>query len=205
MKQCIIDFETMGIDTNNCVVIDMSAFVFDWNRFSSSEPYGFADVANVRKFKLDVKEQVTKYNFTIDPDTVKFWEKQPSDVRRNIAPKKTDIGLEQFADDFLDYLIPHGKISNWWSRSNTFDPIILWRLFETVGKKQQILEYLPHWSLRDTRSWIDAKLDFPKKNGFCPIEDEELWAQNFKHHDSAWDVLADVMRLQRIDRAENLD
>lgn len=204
MKHCIIDFETMGVDAGNCVVIDMSAFVFDWDRFTSAKPYGFEDVADVKKFKFDVKEQVTKYNFTIDPDTVKFWESQPSDVRKNIAPKKTDISIEQFTDDFVDFLIPHGKISYWWSRSNTFDPVILWRLYNAVGKNKKIHEYLPHWTLRDTRSWIDAKLDFPKKNGFCPIEDHELWESTFKHHDSAWDVLADVMRLQCIDRAEKL-
>jgi hypothetical protein len=74
-----------------------------------------------------------------------------------------------------------------------------------IGKKQQVLEYLPHWSLRDTRTWIDAKLDFPRKNGFCPIEDEKIWEQTFKAHDSAWDILADVLRLQAIDRAEKLD
>ena len=205
MKHCIIDFETMGIDIHNCVVIDMSAFVFDWDKFTSQNPYNFKDISQIQKYKFDIKEQVTKYNFTIDQSTIKFWEQQTPEVRKNIVPRSTDISLEQFAEQFISYLIPHGKISHCWSRSNTFDPVILWRLFETIGKKQQVLEYLPHWSLRDTRSWIDAKLDFPRKNGFCPIEDEKLWEQTFKAHDSAWDILADVLRLQAIERAEKLD
>jgi hypothetical protein len=205
MKHCIIDFETMGIDVNNCVVIDMSALVFDWDKFSSNNPYNFKDISQVQKYKFDIKEQVSKYNFTIDKSTVKFWEDQPPEVRKNIVPRNTDISLEQFAEQFISYLIPNGKISNWWSRSNSFDPCILWRLFDVIGKKQQVLEYLPHWSLRDTRTWIDAKLDFPRKNGFCPIEDEKIWEQTFKAHDSAWDILADVLRLQAIDRAEKLD
>jgi hypothetical protein len=205
MKHCIIDFETMGIDTNNCVVIDMSALVFDWDKFTSDKPYNFGDIQSVQKYKFDIREQVSLYNFTIDKSTVAFWESQPSDVRKNIVPKATDISLEQFAEQFISYLIPHGKISNWWSRSNSFDPIILWRLFEAIGKKNQVMEYLPHWSLRDTRSWIDAKLDFPRKNGFCPIEDTQLWDKTFKAHDSAWDILADVLRLQAIERAEKLD
>jgi len=205
MKHCIIDFETMGIDVNNCVVIDMSALVFDWDKFSSNNPYNFKDISQVQKYKFDIREQVAKYNFTIDKSTVKFWEDQPPEVRKNIVPRNTDISLEQFAEQFISYLIPHGKISYWWSRSNSFDPCILWRLFDVIGKKQQVLEYLPHWSLRDTRTWIDAKLDFPRKNGFCPIEDEKIWEQTFKAHDSSWDILADVLRLQAIDRAEKLD
>jgi hypothetical protein len=205
MKHCIIDFETMGIDVNNCVVIDMSALVFDWDKFSSNNPYNFKDISQVQKYKFDIREQVAKYNFTIDKSTVKFWEDQPLEVRKNIVPRNTDISLEQFAEQFISYLIPHGKISYWWSRSNSFDPCILWRLFDVIGKKQQVLEYLPHWSLRDTRTWIDAKLDFPRKNGFCPIEDEKIWEQTFKAHDSSWDILADVLRLQAIDRAEKLD
>lgn len=205
MKHCIIDFETMGTDTNNCVVLDMSAMVFDWDKFSSDDPYTLADVSQVRKFKFDIKEQVSKYGFTIEESTVKFWESQPKEVRKNIMPRATDIGLEQFADEFINFLIPHGKISYWWSRGNSFDAPILWRLFDAIGKKNMVLEYLPHWSLRDTRTWIDAKLDFPRKNGFIPMEDTKLWEESFKAHDSAWDILADVLRFQMIDRAEKLD
>lgn len=204
MKHCIIDFETMSLDTNKCVVIDMSAMVFDWNKFSSNKPYTLEDINLVRKFKFDIKEQVSKYNFVIDEDTVKFWEAQPKEVRKNISPRSTDISLTQFTEQFIDFLIPHGKMSYWWSRGNSFDAPILWRLFDAIGKRNQVLEYLPHWSLRDCRTWIDAKLDFPKKNGFVPIEDEKLWHEIFKAHDSTWDIFADVLRFQMIDRAEKL-
>ena len=42
-----------------------------------------------------------------------------------------------------------------------------------------------------------------KQNGFTPIADSEKWDKIFKAHDSSWDVLADVLRLQAIVRAEN--
>jgi hypothetical protein len=204
MKHCIIDFETMGLDTNKCVVIDMSAMIFDWDKFSSGNPYTLKDIADVRKFKFDIKHQVSKHGFTIDESTIKFWEAQPKEVRKNIVPQPTDITVEEFTTEFINFLIPHGKIKCWWARGNSFDPPILWRLYNTVGKLNQILEYLPHWSLRDSRTWIDAKLDFPKKNGFEPIEDEKIWLESFKAHDSAWDIFADVLRFQAIDRAEKL-
>ena len=97
MKHCIIDFETMGVNTNNCVVIDMSAMVFDWDKFSSDKPYTLDDIVQVRKFKFDIREQVSKYGFVVEEGTIKFWESQPKEVRKNITPQKSDISLEVFA------------------------------------------------------------------------------------------------------------
>ena len=57
--------------------------------------------------------------------------------------------------------------------------------------------------VRDMRTYIDAKFNFDTANGFCPIADQQKWDRAFKKHDSSWDVLADVLRLQAIARAEN--
>ena len=57
--------------------------------------------------------------------------------------------------------------------------------------------------VRDMRTYIDAKFNFDTENGFCPIADQQKWDRAFKKHDSSWDVLADVLRLQAIARAEN--
>jgi len=203
MKHLILDFETFGTDTSNCVVIDCSAMVFEPGRFCSGSPYTLASIREPKKFKLSVADQVENYNYKIEQDTLEFWQEQPKHVRANIKPRDTDITVKEFTEQFLDYLTPHGKIDYWWSRSNSFDPIILWRLFESQNALNKIHEYLPHWSLRDTRTWIDAKLDYPKKNGFMPLADEAKWNQTFMHHDSSWDILADVLRLQAIARAEN--
>lgn len=63
-------------------------------------------------------------------------------------------------------------------------------------------EYLPFYKVRDIRTYIDAKLDFPVINGFIPIENQLLWNKSFVQHDSSWDTLADVLRIQAIMRAE---
>jgi hypothetical protein len=76
--------------------------------------------------------------------------------------------------------------------------VILTRLFAAEGRKTHMEEYLKYYLVRDTRTWIDAKLNFPKKNGF--VIDE--WEENFKAHDSAWDILIDVLRLQLLHRTE---
>jgi len=57
--------------------------------------------------------------------------------------------------------------------------------------------------VRDTSTWIDAKLDWPKANSFVPIHDEKYWDKTFKKHDSIQDIAADILRLQAIERMEN--
>ena len=101
----IIDFETMGQDVNKCAVIDISAMVFNWDKMTSDDPYTLADISKCRKFKFDVKEQVQKYGYEIDPSTLAFWNEQSKEVRRNIAPKSSDLSVADFVKQFTDFLI----------------------------------------------------------------------------------------------------
>ena len=198
----IIDFETMGKKATKCAVVDCSVIVFEWDRFSSN-PYTIANIVDAKRFKLSVADQVKNYGWEIEKDTLKFWEEQEPEVRARVTPKKGDLTVKEFVKQFHEFLVESPKIDYWWSRSNTFDPIILSRLFEAEDKLLHLDEYLKYWRVRDTRTFIDAKLDFPKENGFVPLQDVDKWNRVFKKHDSSWDVLADVLRLQQIFRAEN--
>lgn len=203
MRDLIIDFETMGSEPTDCAVIDCSVMVFDWDRFTSDNPYTVRDIKETRKFKLSVADQVKNYDYKVEQGVLDFWQQQSKEVRANIKPRPDDLTVEEFVKQFHDYVID-SKPKHWWSRSNTFDPVILTRLFDSQGKKQHLYEYLKFYLVRDTRTYIDAKFNFQnKKNGFCPVADEELWESTFKAHDSSWDILADVLRLQTIVRAEN--
>lgn len=203
MKHLFIDFETFGRNTQDAALIDLSVFVADTDKMISDKPYNLHTLNEITRFKLSVKDQVDNYGWKVYEDTVKFWSTVSEEARKHIRPLKTDLTVEQFVDAFLKFLIESGKIDYWWSRSNTFDPILLWRIFDTVNKYNHMNEYLPFWRIRDVRTYIDVKLDFPKKNGFIPIQDEETWNKNFVEHNSSWDVLADVLRMQAILRAEN--
>jgi len=203
MKDLIFDFETLGSEPTDCVVIDCSAMVFDWDKMLSNDPYTLKDVALAKKFKLSVSDQVKNYNYKIEDDVLEFWQRQEKEVRSQIKPRPDDLTVEEFVKQFHDLVIDSG-VKHWWSRSNTFDPVILVRLFDSQGKKQHLYEYLKFYLVRDTRTYIDAKFNFSNsKNGFCPVEDTEGWERAFKAHDSSFDILADVMRLQAIVRAEN--
>lgn len=199
----IIDFETMGKNSQNCAAIDCSVIIFSWDKFLSNDPYTIRNIADAVRFKLSVSDQVENYKWVVEEETLDFWKSQPKEVRDKIKPRSDDLTVTEFVDKLHKHLINSPKISYWWSRSNTFDPIVLSRLFLSQGKQNIMDESLKYWKIRDTRTFIDAKLNFPKENGFIPIKNEELWNKHFKQHDSSWDVLADVLRLQAIVRAEN--
>jgi hypothetical protein len=203
MKHTFIDCETLGQPTNNCAVIDFSFFTVDTDRFISDNPYTVDDIVNVKKFKLSVKDQVDNYGWMVYKDTIAFWESLPAEARKNITPKKDDLTVSAFVEAVQSYMDVQGKVDYWWSRSNAFDPVILARIFDSVNKHQEFKQYFPHWKVRDIRTYIDAKLDFPKKNGFVPLKEETKWSKVFVEHDSAWDTLADALRMQAIVRAEN--
>lgn len=192
----------MGKIVADCAMIDCSMFVADTDKMLSDNPYTTKTIVEIKKLKLSLKDQVDNYGWKVYSDTVQFWQSLPEEARKHIKPLKTDLSVEEFVIEFTRFLIESGKIDYWWTRSNTFDPFLIWRIYDSQKKGATFNEYLPFWRVRDIRTFIDAKLDFPKKNGFVPIADEEFWGKVFVEHNSSWDVLADVLRIQAILRAE---
>lgn len=197
----ILDYETMGQDPTTCAAVDCSYLQFDWDRFKN-DPYTFDELLGMTKrAKFDVQDQVKRHGFNIDPSTVEWWSQQDKEVRKLIRPLEDDITIEQFLGDLEMYL--DASIKYWWSRSNTFDPIILWHMAAKGGFKDSIAKLLPHWKIRDTRSFIDAKTNFSlKSNGFTPMKNEQRWNEVFKQHSSRHDIVADVLRLQTLIRLD---
>ena len=200
----IIDFETMGQDESNCAVVDCAAMFFEWNRFTSGKPYSFEELlGRTKRFKLNVKHQVVEHNYVVEPETVQFWQTTDPETKARIVPQKDDLTVTQFCDQFIEMLSSNKKVDYWWSRSNNFDPPIIWRLMRRAKRYHDFNQYVMFHRLRDVRTYIDAKFDFQTVNGFVPVSDEQYWAKTFKPHNSEHDVAADVMRLQAITRAEN--
>lgn len=200
----ILDYETMGQDPTTCAAVDCSYVCFDWDRFTSDNPYTFHDLLNLtQRAKFDVQDQVKRHGFQIDQSTVEWWSQQAKEVRALIKPSESDISIEAFLVDLQTYLERHPYLKYWWSRSNTFDPIILWHMTAKANVKQTFSQLLPHYKVRDTRSFIDGKTNFSlKSTGFTPIQDEERWANIFKQHSSRHDIVADILRLQTLVRLD---
>lgn len=203
----ILDFETLGQDVFHIPILDCSYTVFDWDRFTSSNPYTLEElVQNTEKDKLVVASQVKEFGAKYTQSDIDWWLAQSETAKKVLKPSSADIRIEKFIEKFTNYLnfmSNNAPINYWWSRANTFDPIILQRWATLAGKQDEIGRLLKFWLVRDTRTFIDAKLNFPKKNGFVPLADEEYWNKTFVHHDSRFDVAADILRLQTITRLEN--
>ncbi len=191
----IFDFETLGQNTQTCPVIDCSFIVVQEDSMGNNEYTFDALVNSCSKIKLDVSEQVKKYGYKVEKSTVKWWESQGEEARKNIAPKASDVSLREFCEEVLSYLNGFSKIDYWWARSNTFDPIILERLFRDCGLIDEFNQVLKFWAVRDTRSFINGALGFDFSDKFIP--DEKL-KEKFVAHDSRHDVAMDILRMQAI-------
>ena len=203
MKQdFILDFETIGQNVLKCPIIDVAYVAFDWDRFLT-DPYSFEELASlVKTDKLSVADQMTRMcSFT--KSDLAWWEGQSEAAKNKILPKENDLTIEEFSVNIFKYLREVGKINYWWSRGNTFDPVLLERVMNDLDQHLLMNEYLKWWRVRDVRTWIDAKFDFSTRSGFIPVADEDYWSKAFVGHDSTHDVAADILRLQAIHRAEN--
>jgi hypothetical protein len=204
MRLIFIDFETMGDDVlEPCAAVDMSIIVGDTEKMLSDNPYSCKDVILAKKFKLSVKDQVSNYGFVVQDSGVKFWQEVSPEARKHVKPSADDLTVEQFINQLINHLNTIGKFDYWFSRGNTFDPIILQRLFKVVGKTYTFKEYFRFNRVQDMRSFINAKMEYPVTTNITPIQDEVFWKSVFVEHDSAWDVLADLLRYQTILRLEN--
>lgn len=203
----IFDFETMGQDLQKCVLLDCSYVIFDWDVFYYEKGYTFYELEQlVRRAKFDVTHQVKNLRYVIEKESLEWWKSQEGRVRDKIQPSSEDVTPEWFLEDLGDYLEDNlgYPLKAWWSRSNAFDPVILWRLTDNLVHSGKVQKHLPHWKVRDTRTFIDAKMNFSlKNNGFVPVEDEEEWNRIFEKHNSTHDVVADILRLQTLTRIEN--
>lgn len=200
-NEVIYDAETLSLNLFDGVVLDFSLFHFDRRRFTSSEPYLLSDVKDAIRLKAKSSDQVQNYGYKIDPNTLQWWESQPKEAREKIKPSKNDLSLEDFADQFLTAAASRGKIDYWWTRGNKFDPVFIERIMRSTGNLAREGKIFPYNKVRDTRTYIDAKTNFDADNGFVPISDNERWEVEFVKHDSSYDIIADVLRMQVLDRA----
>lgn len=202
-KDFIFDMETIGANVHVCPVVDMAYCTFEWDRFKN-DPYSFQELTElVQTVKLDIADQVKNYNCSYSERDVWWWEKLPKEAKQKLKRTENDLTVTNFCDTILQYLRNEKSIDYWWSRGNTFDPVILWRLMWAEGHGDLLDEYLKFYKVRDIRTHIDAKFDYTTRSGFIPVADEAYWQQAFVAHDSTHDVAADILRMQAIYRAEN--
>ena len=62
MKHFIIDFETIGQNSRLVPAIDCSYTTFEWDRFTSNNPYSLRQlVEHAQQAKFDIKDQMVNH------------------------------------------------------------------------------------------------------------------------------------------------
>jgi hypothetical protein len=205
MKLLFIDFSMLGYHPEDCVLLDCSVGVADTEKMISENPYSSMDAFKATKrFKLDIASQ-KELGFIAHQSGVDFWKTQSKElIERVLKPSKNDLSVTDFTSNFIEHIISSGRIGTWWSWNSMDDAAILWRLFRSVNKEAVIREYLPRHKARDVGTFIDAKFDLNnKKLDFVPVSDVEYWNKIYVKTDSTMEVMANIMRIQTILRAEN--
>lgn len=193
MDDCVIyDFETLGQDQRNSVVLSFAMITFS-ERHYKSDPYSFQELVNKAKFiKFDVEDQV-KNGRKINQETLVWWKEQGKEAQAQLRPRPDDKPLSALYS-FIKENTKDAKIKKSFTRGNTFDPMFLQYIMEETGHKDPF-----HWrTVRDTRSMIEG-MSFGMKldNGFTPSEIEN----QFIKHDPCHDVAMDIMRMQLLAQA----
>lgn len=203
-KHFILDYETIGQDVFHVPVVNCSYYIFDWSRFTSDNPYTFEELINEIKFaKFDIEEQIKSKTAKFQMSDLEWWNEQGEEAKKQLKPSPDDMTVGEFTNTLYDY-IDGTRLFRWWSRSNTFDPILLHRNFRDYWHRSKLDEVLPYWLIRDIRTYIDTQFQFKnRKNGFCPYDNEDEWNKVFVAHNSVHDVAADILRMQKIERAIN--
>jgi hypothetical protein len=194
MNECVIyDFETLGQDQKNSVVVSFAMIAFSEKRYLY-EPYTYEELVDSCKYiKFDVEDQVTNFGRKINKETVDWWNSQGEEAKKQIRPSKEDRSILEFYE-FVINNCECPKIKKSYTRGNTFDPMFLQYLMSDTGHQDPF-----HWrTVRDTRSMIDGmSFGMDLDNGFTPGD----LTSKFVKHDPRHDVAMDVMRMQLLAQA----
>jgi hypothetical protein len=190
MTTCVIyDYETLGTDPKESVVVALAVAEFNLNSCKKAE-YTFDGLyEDTKLFLFDVEEQVVEYGRKIDKSTLDWWQTDVSKtVRDKCFHKDNRVSIERIPFIFQDFMMFDPDYV--FSRGNTFDPIFTSEIHKQLGTRPAY----PFWKDRDTRSFLDAYLwDTEVKNSFIPtgLNDKDL-------HDPETDIIIDILRIQTV-------
>ena len=192
MSCLIYDFETLSVDPNTGVAVNLAMLSFDMERFTS-DPYTFEWLVDDCKIiKFNVEEQIKKYKRTVDQDTLRWWGQQSKEAQAILKPSADDVSITELFDFFVSN-VPD-NLDRVYTRRASLDQPMMISLCEIAGKT------LPYswWSFREIVSFIEGlTMGSGLRDDFIP----EGLESKFIKHDPAHDIAMDVMRLQTIVQA----
>lgn len=186
--EILIDFETLGLNPNECAVLRFSYLLFEFN----SEKHEFDEIlSKVKSYNLSINDQVNNYGLKIDKNTLSFWQK----TLPNHLNLKNGLALSNFFENLSNDLIDV-KIDRWWSRNNMFDPIILYRLAEQATLAQGLETKIKFKinNVRDVRTFMDA---IASENTSFVENPFEFDLTSYIKYDSAHEITLDYLNMMK--------
>ena len=195
MNECVIyDFETLGQDQRNSVVVSYAMITFSENRYIEN-PYTYKELLDsCRYIKFEVEDQIVNYHRTISKETVEWWNSQGEEAKKQLRP---NAEKDRNIDTLYEFIInncDHNKVKKVYTRGNTFDPMFLQYIMLDTGHRDPF-----HWrTTRDTRSMIEGmSFGMNVDNSFMPSGLKDC----FVKHDPCHDIAMDIMRMQLLAQA----
>ena len=145
----MVDLETMGICATS-IVLSVGAVIFD-------DEYNIIDK---KLWVLDKKEQL-KLGRTFNKETIKFWEEQPPEAKKQFITEHL-YSLDEFRKDFTTF-VNNYNVRLVWSSAPNLDIGCIQTLFDIDNQG----DHLP-WrfdKIRDLRTIRDYLREYPKRNG----------------------------------------
>ena len=199
MKQLIMDIETLGNDSS-CVILCASFLIYDMIEDQTTH---ISDLEKrVKTFKLSVDDQVAGGR-TKSESTTQWWKEQleiAPQLRSILARSPEDLTMVQLYSKLSAWLKEQGynkKTDFAWQRG-TLDIMVIDSLFNTAGYSQKDFPIM-WWKVRELRTAIDLLVD-TELNGYIKGIKERApeLIPGFTKHDSAHDILLEVVQLREI-------
>lgn len=182
MNQYIFDVETLST-SETAVILSAAAIKVD---FTKELDY-YDLVRSAFYVKFDAKEQITKYNRTVDKNTVNWWKTVPQEIQDSQAkPSKNDVPLASGMKSLCNWFIENGfdkRDSVVWTRGDLDNTVI-----QHISKQLEIEPPFSVWRVRDIRTAVDILSG--SNNGYAKLS-KPLPATTKKHdpvHDCAMDA-----------------
>ncbi len=188
----VLDIESGGVESTSAVLSVALVYINLDNENTWESMYG-----NSLFVKLKLKEQIEKYNRTIDKDTIAWWNKQCEIVKKtSFIPSSRDLSAITAIGVLRRYINEQStnpKRETVWVRGS-LDSVALDSLCRAVGEEP----LFPWWNYRDVRTYVDLSATEPVR-GYCDIDTEKYpgtWDRNVvMKHCPVDDICLDAMML----------
>ena len=156
----ILDLETLGTSDNG-VILSVGALLY-FPKDESGHPK--TQTSFTKTWKLNAKEQIQKYNRSVNKDTLDWWKSQGEAAKKVLNPSPNDLTVQEFFSEFYSWLAEYGyepSMKSTWLEGTilqrgTIDHAMIANLaYDLEGTSENFYKVLSWKKVRDIRTIID--------------------------------------------------